>query len=581
MSDLAKRQGLVRRKGSANWYYRVRIPSDLVDHFSAREKWVSLKTGDYALAVVRHSEQVATWQAAFSQVRRELASEPKSEVAASDMIKRRTASADDALRLAQAFFRQELARLEPDAETHAHYTPEQATEIEAEFDVRQADFTNPDAPDGLRSTFNVSEGLLTDAGLAADHHVMAQLRHLVGRAIVQLVAIERSRFRGDYSDRVTDSAFRGPAPRDNADPHNSPAMTLRAASARFLREVIELREPTIKTVNKHRATLDHIVGFFGAERDLKAIERSECVAFRDLIAALPPNFTKRFPGQSLKVLAAANEQGRLGLMAYDTQATYVGMMSRLFAWARDEGLVTNDLGRNLPPRARKVPREDQRDPFTIAELSAVFNAHLYRGCIDDERGYARPGPNLPRRSRFWLPLVALFTGLRAGEILQLGPDDIMHSGRGTAFILLRRGQQLKTTNARREIPIHNELIRIGFLAFVEGRRSAGEVSLFDDVPPGSDGYRSSVFSKRFGTFARGVGIKREKQDQCFHCFRHNFRDALREAGVSEEHAEALGGWSRGRKSSRSYGKGHSADALNAELQKVRYVGLDLVHLYPR
>ncbi|MGD9738633.1 MAG: DUF6538 domain-containing protein [Bauldia sp.] len=68
MSDLGKHQGLVRRKGT--WYYRVRVPSDLVSRFGT-EKWQGFRTGDCELALERHAEQVAIWQAAFTQARRE------------------------------------------------------------------------------------------------------------------------------------------------------------------------------------------------------------------------------------------------------------------------------------------------------------------------------------------------------------------------------------------------------------------------------------------------------------------------------------------------------------------------------
>jgi hypothetical protein len=46
---MAKPLGLFRRKPSPIWYYRVRIPSDLVQAFDGKaELKVSLKTTDYA-----------------------------------------------------------------------------------------------------------------------------------------------------------------------------------------------------------------------------------------------------------------------------------------------------------------------------------------------------------------------------------------------------------------------------------------------------------------------------------------------------------------------------------------------------
>lgn len=183
-----------------------------------------------------------------------------------------------------------------------------------------------------------------------------------------------------------------------------------------------------------------------------------------------------------------------------------------------------------------------------------------------------------RRSRFWLPLIALHTGMRMEEILQFAPRDVRRSPRGVPFLVLHRDMRLKTSASKREHQIHPTLERIGLLEFVEERSRQGAKLLFDDIPQRPDGYRSSVFSKRFATFVRSLGIRTQQSRTCFHSFRHNFRDELRRASVSEEHAEALGGWSRGKKASRSYGSGFEAESLYPEIQKLKFEGLDLSHL---
>ena len=72
-------------------------------------------------------------------------------------------------------------------------------------------------------------------------------------------------------------------------------------------------------------------------------------------------------------------------------------------------------------------------PFSIEQLNAMFRAPLYTGCIDDGRNYNKVGNNRPRRVRFWLPLIALFTGARINEICQLHTSDIQEKN-GIAFI---------------------------------------------------------------------------------------------------------------------------------------------------
>ena len=66
----------------------------------------------------------------------------------------------------------------------------------------------------------------------------------------------------------------------------------------------------------------------------------------------------------------------------------------------------------------------------------------------------------------------------------------------------------------------------------------------------------------------------------FHSFRHNYRDALREAEIGLERVRALGGWRRDSDGEEAiYGKGLKAATLYREIEKVHYVGLELKHLH--
>lgn len=71
----------------------------------------------------------------------------------------------------------------------------------------------------------------------------------------------------------------------------------------------------------------------------------------------------------------------------------------------------------------------------------------------------------------WIPLIALFTGARLEEIAQLQVDDVrIDALRGNVPIIrftdLGDDQALKTDAARRDVPIHKELIKAGLLRFV-------------------------------------------------------------------------------------------------------------------
>lgn len=143
------------------------------------------------------------------------------------------------------------------------------------------------------------------------------------------------------------------------------------------------------------------------------------------------------------------------------------------------------------------------------------------------------------------------------------------------------GKRLKTAASERLIPVHPTLVEIGFMSFVEQRRTAGAVRLFSELQKSSTGYYSDPFSKWFRRFLERAGATREKT--CFHSFRHCYRDALREARIEHEIALALGGWSSGNGGdagdvAANYGRGYRAQTLLSAIKKVAYPRLDLSHL---
>ena len=161
-------------------------------------------------------------------------------------------------------------------------------------------------------------------------------------------------------------------------------------------------------------------------------------------------------------------------------------------------------------------KQQTKAQFTVDELNLVFRAPLYTGCKDDEIGYAIPGPNKPRRGRFWVPLLSLFHGLRLNEAAQLYTEDVKERG-GIRYFAIREEREdgskcdkrLKTKQSKRDVPIHPELEPIGFLDFIAARRKdTSSPRLFPELSAGSTGYFSNPFSKWFALF-----VERHSENQ--------------------------------------------------------------------
>lgn len=315
----------------------------------------------------------------------------------------------------------------------------------------------------------------------------------------------------------------------------------------------------------------------GAEKLVSEITREDCTKVRELFISLPRDATKKYPTKPLTEVSRKDVEAGLKT---STINSHLSKMSSVFAFAVIESHRSSSPAEKLQiPKTPKEEEENGRRNFSANELRAMFTAPLYTGCRDDGRNFWKAGPNYPRRSRFWVPLIALFSGLRQTEICQLTPSDIdvvdeIH----VIHVRKTQGwQKLKTASAKRYVPLHPELIKIGLVQYAAVIRAQGEQQLFPEVKPDSRGYMGAVFQKQFNGFRHRVGIK--DPDGVFHSFRHTWRDALREARLSDEMIQILGGWS-GKGQDRRYGSQRFSPSTRFEdLSKISYPGLDLSPLY--
>src|SRR6185312_3760361 len=206
-----------------------------------------------------------------------------------------------------------------------------------------------------------------------------------------------------------------------------------------------------------------------------------------------------------------------------TQDKYLVMLKQLLIWAANEGYIEKVPGRGVTVAGvGKTNPAEQRNPYSAEQLVAIFKSPLYTG-HRSERTRHQAGKLVLRDGKFWVPLVALFSGMRVGEIIQLSRTDVRESD-GVVYFDVNDGdgKQVKTTSSKRRVPVHPTLIEMGFLKFVHSVKHGGRI--FSDIEPGQDGSFSHNFSKWWGRYSRQVGFRSPKTS--FHSLRHGFRDAL-------------------------------------------------------
>jgi len=175
----------------------------------------------------------------------------------------------------------------------------------------------------------------------------------------------------------------------------------------------------------------------------------------------------------------------------------------------------------------KAVTTNKRRPWTDGELSTLFSSPLYTT-------YELPkSKDAGKAAAYWIPLLGLYTGSRLGELCQLRTVDVQVL-EGVPVLALTdegEGQSIKSESGRRKVPIHSELVRLGFLGYAETVRASGADSLWPDLPL-RDGKASDRFGRWFKRYRESLGMV-GAGGASFHYFRHTVRPLMRRAGFSE------------------------------------------------
>jgi len=331
-----------------------------------------------------------------------------------------------------------------------------------------------------------------------------------------------------------------------------------------------------KTLGDYQRVLGWFKELVGAEKIVTNITVDDVRAFRDVILRLPSNLSKSKKYQGLPLLEVAKLETEEKCIGPKTARKYLHNLKTFLNWCVDEQYIAKNpagtLSIKLPTKS-----EDARDPYSNQQLERLFKSPQYTGHKSPSRR-SIPGEVITKDGKYWVPLVALFTGMRMSEIIQMQVKDIQAIDGIHCFTATVRGaddKSLKSPSSKRIVPIHPKLKELGFLGFVAKRQSEDPAGrIFGDIKKGHGGSFSHNFSKYYGRYARQVGV--HQTGTAFHSFRHNFTDALIAAEAEDSQIRALLGHSD-QTMMAVYKSKIPANVLYGVIERVKY-DIDLDHL---
>lgn len=571
---MTKIPGLVRRNNTFS--VRVRVPKDIEQQYGKKEITRALGTPDYSVATKRIHAVRAGIEAEFEKVRKAA----QGVAGDADMLSRYSEHELTAMTLKwlhgmQA--KQQKRRVSDTAtwsngEIRNHHIELEQEELTAREEMLGV--SQQDKHEGL----TLAAKLLTAEGITftRNSEQFRTLGYFFSKAIHDLAQQNLREMQG----RLHLSAFTAASGNSGIVPAKS--IDMRQLCAEYLKDPSRKRgRATIKNYNVIQRAITEVIG---DDTPAHLVTREQCKEMRDLLVQLPSNALKKTKGKSLKKAVEIGKKKNLPLSADTTVNMHLQKLSAIFDYAVREGYCPRNFAKGLFV-AEKVKKKQRRFPFDQTQLERIFNAPLYTGCLDDGHGYAQVGMAKPRNARFWVPLISLFSGMRLNEICQLNLADIAVKD-GVNIIMIQADdapeggddieKRVKTEAGIRFVPVHPMLERIGFLQCVDERRKAGHKRLFPEISVGSYGDYAHGMSQWFTRFLVNASAKKHRTS--FHSFRHNYRDALREAEIPTATAQQLGGWSRGATDD-DYGVGVKTSTLMKHISKIQYPDLDLSHLY--
>lgn len=217
---------------------------------------------------------------------------------------------------------------------------------------------------------------------------------------------------------------------------------------------------------------------------------------------------------------------------------------------------------------------NKRRAITLDEMRQVFGTKLHTE-------YALPtSKNGGRDAAYWIPLLGAFTGARLGELCQLRTVDVQNVDGIPALALTDegKGQHIKTEASRRTIPIHSELIRLGFLEYLEAREKAGDDSLWPFLPL-RKGKPSDYFGRWFREFRKEIEMN-DPSAPSFHYFRHTVRPLMRRAGFDSMTRDLITGHEAGGSIGDRVYDGLLLAELRPAVEAIQYPGMSLPVVAP-
>ena len=338
----------------------------------------------------------------------------------------------------------------------------------------------------------------------------------------------------------------------------------------FERKKIEGKK--IKEIESDKRIVEEFIEIVG-DIDFSSVTKKEVSHYIDVQTKLPPNRKKSPKYRDLSI----KEVMKLKLPQKETQTPQninkrLSKLNTFGNWGVRQGLLITNPFSGMKFLVKKQP--NRRQPFTVEELKKILKPETYlKWTINFEHPYKihKVTNKLPY---YWIFLLGIFSGMRTNEMCQLRLSDLKRVDKiWFMFVEDSEETRVKTESSIRKVPLHPQLIDMGFIDYVGNLRKKKKSRVFWELNQDRDGFASHVSRHYNQRFLPTVGVWK-KHTKVLYCTRPTFINKLYSEKVDENVIKALVGHEKEFTMKHYGGAPFSPERLLEEISKVSFSGIN-------
>ena len=313
--------------------------------------------------------------------------------------------------------------------------------------------------------------------------------------------------------------------------------------------------------------------------ELSALRQIHLADFDGFLRSLHSNFGKSTKDTARSIaeirIIAKDEVPKRGALQGPTRNRHLTFLGQLLRYASGGlGIAVDPALSTTAFRARRDKRgRDQRPVPQRTDIQRLFESPVFTGYAHWDDIHT-PGPEFFHRAEYYCTILAAYEGARREEYCGLAVDDVITDNGDIPYLHIAPNafRRIKNLQSVRNLALHPEIVRLGFLDYVEAIRALGYQRLFPDLY--SPSTRSPLGDRLYGEMLpslRAVGFTP-------HQIRHFFGDELKQEEVSKEFRADLLGHGGESETTERY-----CNPISLQRQMVHLLKLPVVtsHLEPR